>query len=386
MASVNLTTSADIDVRAREIDWVSQFTRNYESYTDIMRVMRPIKRAPGTVLTQKIATVDLESGTVGEGNAIPRSKSKVIEKEYGTATIDKYSKETSIEAINDKGYAAAVQLTDDEFAYELFRRVETSFYNSLLNDATLRSTEGTFQMALALALGRVIDRMKKLHKSSNAIIGYCNTLDLYEYYGAANITVQSENGVQYLKNFMGYETLIISSEIPHGTVVATPSGNIVNDYVDPSQSDFARAGLVYTTDGRTNLIGFHTEGEYNTATSVAYAIMGIYLFPEYPDCVAVVTIDATAKNADLSALSIGNLKLSPIFDSKVTKYEATTTNTTNTITATAADSNATVVIKVDGTTVTSGSVATWASGKNNVVITVTNDSTVKTYNITVTKE
>ena len=64
-------------------------------------------------------------------------------------------------------------------------------------------------------------------------------------------------------------------------------------YVDPNESDFARAGLVYTTGaGETNLIGFHTQGNYNTAVSEAFAIMGLTLFAEYLDGIAVITISA----------------------------------------------------------------------------------------------
>ena len=60
---------------------------------------------------------------------------------------------------------------------------------------------------------------------------------------------------------------------------------------DPNDSDFVRAGLVYTVSaGETNLIGFHTQGNYNTAVSEAFAIMGLTLFAEYIDAISVVTI------------------------------------------------------------------------------------------------
>ena len=57
---------------------------------------------------------------------------------------------------------------------------------------------------------------------------------------------------------------------------------------DPGDSDFVKAGLAYTTGvGETNLIGFHTQGNYNTAVSEAFAIMGLTLFAEYIDAIAV---------------------------------------------------------------------------------------------------
>lgn len=93
----------------------------------------------------------------------------------------------------------------------------------------------------------------------------------------------------------------------------------------------------------------------------------------------------SAPDATLSALTIGSLTLSPEFSADVTDYTAETTNSTNTITATATDSSATVEIKNGSTTVTSGSSATWSEGTNTVTVKVTNGSAVKTYTVTVTK-
>ena len=76
-----------------------------------------------------------------------------------------------------------------------------------------------------------------------------------------------------------------------GKVIATPVDNIDLYYVDPSDSDFAKAGLAYTVEGETNLIGFHTEGNYGTAVSDSFALMGLTLFAEYLDGIAVVEID-----------------------------------------------------------------------------------------------
>ena len=119
-------------------------------------------------------------------------------------------------------------------------------------------------------------------------------LDVYEYIGAANITIQNQYGFQYLKDFMGFNTvfLLSDSEIPRNKVIATAVENLVMYYVDPNDSDFSRAGLQYTVSGETNLIGFHTQGNYNTAVSEAFAIMGVTLFAEYIDAIAVMTVNA----------------------------------------------------------------------------------------------
>lgn len=291
-AEANLTKAADIDITVREVDFVTRFTRNWEHLREIMGIMRPIKKAPGTKLTSKYATVTLQDGTVAEGDTIPYSKAEVKEKEYATIAIKKYAKAVSIEAIDDKGYENAIQKTDDEFLVELQDVVTDSFY-SFIQTGTLTSTETTFQMALAMAQGRVRDKWKKMHKSTTSVVGFCNILDAYEYIGAANITVQNQFGMNYIEDFLGYSKLFLTSEIPQGKVIATPSENIVLYYVDPSDSAFSRAGLTYRTDGETNLIGFHVDGNYRNAVSESFALMGMVLFAEYLDGIAVITIDST---------------------------------------------------------------------------------------------
>ena len=91
-------------------------------------------------------------------------------------------------------------------------------------------------------------------------------------------------------------------------------------------------------------------------------------------------------SARLSGLTIGALSLTPAFDPDVTEYTATTTNATNTITATPEDDEAEVSILNGETPVTNGSAATWQEGANTVAITVTNGEAEQVYTVTVTKQ
>ena len=300
----NLITTNDIQVTAREIDFVTRFERNWEHLREILGIMRPIKKQPGAVLKSKYAEGTLQSGKVAEGEEIPYSKFTVKEKAYAEMTIEKYAKAVSIEAIKDHGYENAVQMTDDEFLFQLQTNVTSRFYD-YLKTGTLTSTETTFQMALAMAKGRVENKFKQMHRNVTGVVGFVNILDVYEYLGAAEITIQNQFGFQYMKDFMGFNTIFLlsDSEIPRGQVIATPVENIVLYYVDPNESDFARAGLVYTVSGETNLIGFHTQGNYHTAVSEAFAVMGLTLFAEYIDAIAVITIDDTPTLGTLTVQS-----------------------------------------------------------------------------------
>ena len=304
-AKANLIMTNDIQVTAREIDFVTRFERNWQHLRDILGIMRPIKKTPGAVLKSKYAEGTLQDGNVKEGEEIPYSKFTVKEKPYAEMSIEKYAKAVSIEAIKDHGYENAVQMTDDEFLFQLQTNVTGRFYD-YLKTGTLTSTETTFQMALAMAKGRVENKFKQMHRNVTGVVGFVNILDVYEYLGAAEITIQNQFGFQYMKDFMGFNTIFLlsDSEIPRGQVIATPVENIVLYYVDPNESDFARAGLVYTVSGETNLIGFHTQGNYHTAVSEAFAVMGLTLFAEYIDAIAVITIDETPTLGTLTVTSV----------------------------------------------------------------------------------
>ena len=293
MAKTGLTKVTNIDATARELDFVSRFAQSWEALRNILGITRAIKKQPGTQLVAYTATVTLENGAVGEGEEIPYSQAAVTEAAKADVTIEKYAKAVSVEAVSKYGAEVAVQKTDDEFLNQLVQRVMGKFY-TFINTGELTGTETTWQMALAMAKGKVIDKFNKINKTVTDVVGFANVLDAYEYIGGANITVQTAHGITYVQDFMGYSTLFLLSEpnIPRGTVIATPVENLDLYYIDPADSDFARMGLEYTTDGETNLIGFHVQGNYGTAVGEAFALMGMALWAEYLDGIAVVEVDS----------------------------------------------------------------------------------------------
>ena len=290
-AKERLTMSANIAVTAREVDFVTRFARNWDSLREILGIMRPIKKENGTELKSKSASITLQNGNDGEGEEIPYSLASVTEKTYDKIKLEKYAKAVSVEAVADKGAEAAIQMTDEAFLNELQGNILDRFY-TYLKTGTLTSTETTFQMAVAMSIGKVIDKFKKMRRNTTNIVVFVNTLDAYKYLGAAELSVQTAFGINYIQNFMGAQTLILSSEIEEGKVIATPADNIVLYYVDPSNSGFEQLGLEYTVDGETNLIGFHANGDYRHAVGESYALMGLTLFAEYIDAIAVITINS----------------------------------------------------------------------------------------------
>ena len=100
---------------------------------------------------------------------------------------------------------------------------------------------------------------------------------------------------------------------------------------------------------------------------------------------SVYVAQSSSNIAKLSALSITGVTLTPAFDANITNYTAETTASGNVVSATAADS-ASATILVNGSAHTSGESASWNSGTNTVVVSVTKSGyTSRTYTITVTK-
>ena len=281
------------DVTAREVDFVTRFADNWEALRNILGIMRPIRKAPGTKLISYTADVALENGDVAPGNVIPYSKTTITQAAKGDLEIKKYAKAVPIEDVNKYGAAIAVEKSDDAFLTKLQNEVLNNFY-TFLNTGSLTGEAATWQAALAKAQGEVLNKFASMQKDVTSVVGFANILDAYDYLGAAEITVQTRFGIQYVEDFMGYSTLFLlpAPRVDRGTVLATAVENMDLYYVDPSDSDFAKLGLNYTTQGETNLIGFHAQGNYGTAVGESYAIMGMALWAEYLDGIAKITFGA----------------------------------------------------------------------------------------------
>ena len=289
------TTTQFSSLQAREVDFIERFTRNWNSLAEILGIMRPVRKTPGTKLVASTAKVTLADGNVAEGEEVPLSIAEVTPVAYADLNLKKYRKAVTAEAVEKYGAAIAVQKTDDAFLNELQGEILDDFY-AFAQTGTLKGDGAyeSFQMAVSMAVTLVKDKFKKLRKDYTNIVAFVNTVDVGRYLGSANISMQTANGLEYFKNFLGASTVIVSSEIPEGTVLAIPAENIVLYYIDPADGDFKELGLDYTTgNGETNLIGIHKEGNYGRVMGETHALMGIKLFAELLDGIANVTFTAT---------------------------------------------------------------------------------------------
>lgn len=322
-AKANLTGTAQITTTPREIDFVTRFEQNWDALMQIMGIMRPIEKTPGTKLVASKASIVLQDGNVGEGEEIPYSQAKVEPVYFDDIKIEKYAKAVSIEAVEKYGATVAVQKTDDAFLYQLQNKVLTTFYD-FLKTGTLTATETTWQRALAMSKGAVLNKFQNMQLTATEVVAFVNILDYYDYLGDKDITIQTVAGLNYVQDFLGYRTVFLLSDnfIDRGMVIAVPVENIDLYYIDPSNSDFAQLGLNYTVEGVTNLIGFHANGNYTTAVGESFALMGMKLWAEYLDGIAVYTVsdggDDPEPTPDLGTLTVTSEAGTAAGDTKIT--------------------------------------------------------------------
>lgn len=291
VAVANTVVSTDLTA-VREIDFVTRFAREIKIFREILGNIRMEKHAPGTKLTVKKAAVTLNTSSVGEGETIPYNAVSYTETDVGSLTWDKQKIGVTMEAISAHGYDAAVQAADDDMLYKLRSKIVNDFF-TFAQTGTLTSDIQTydFQSALAEAQAQVQAKWEDMDRGYSDIIAFANVKDAYRYLGAAQITTQTAFGMTYIENFLGFSKLFLTSKIPQGKIVATPSQNLILYYVDATANDFNKAGFLFRTDNETNLIGVHVEGNHNTDVSELSTVMAMGLFSEYLDGIAVIAIE-----------------------------------------------------------------------------------------------
>lgn len=282
-AEENLIKKADL-VRAREIEFVTLFGDSIKKLVEALGVTRKIPKQAGYTLKSYKATGTLQDGTVAEGDLIPLSKYQTEAVSYAEIVLKKWRKATSAEAIIEKGYDQAVQMTTDRMLKDVQKGIRTDFF-TFLATGTGTATGATFQAALAQAWGKL---QVLFEDDSIEAVYFMNPLDVADYLATAQITMQTAFGMTYVENFLGLGTVIFDSKVPEGTIYATAKDNIVLYYVPVNGADIGNA-FSFTSD-QTGLIGIHEEADYKHMTAEDTVMSGIVLFAERLDGVVKSTI------------------------------------------------------------------------------------------------
>lgn len=282
-ADANLIKKSDL-ARVREVEFVEMFGYSIKKLMEALGVTRKIAKQAGTTLKTYKATGTLESGLVAEGDTIPLSKYKTEAVTYAEITLKKWRKATSAEAIIERGYDQAVDMTTEEMLKDVQKGIRKDFFDFLAT-GTGAASGATFQAALAQAWGQL---QVLFEDDEIGAVYFMNPLDIADYLATANITLQTAFGMSYVENFLGLGTVIMNSSVPKGTIYATAKDNLVLYYVPVNGAELNEA-FTFTSDA-TGYIGIHEEPDYTNMTASDTVVNGMVLFAERIDGVVVAEI------------------------------------------------------------------------------------------------
>lgn len=287
MAETNLIKKSDL-ARAREIEFTYNFSEGVRKLMEALGVTRKIPKQAGTVLKAYKAVGTLASGTVGEGETIPLSKYATEAVNFGEITLKKWRKATSAEAITERGYDQAVEMTTDRMLRDVQKAVRTDLFDFLAT-GTGTAKGDNMQGTLAQAWGQL---QVKFEDDAIQSVYFVNPLDIADYLAKAQITTQTAFGMTYVEDFLGLGTVIMNASVPKGKIYATAKENIVLYYIPVNGADLGEA-FNFTSD-ETGYIGIHEEPDYTNMTASDTVINGMVFFAERLDGVVVGTIGAGA--------------------------------------------------------------------------------------------
>lgn len=294
--ATNVTTAAETNVittqqmvKVREVDFVRRFTGTIlRKLMEALGVTRKIPLIEGTTMYYYTTTGTLQSGEVAEGEIIPLSQYERVKTPIGEIKLKKWRKATTAEAILKSGYDEAALQTDKKLLLDVQTGIRTDFFDYLKAiDATVVGAS-TLQMVLAQTWGNL---QVLFENDAIEAVHFMHPLTIADYLGSANITVQTAFGFNYIKDFLGLGTVIMTSQIPKGQVISTAKENLIMYYIPVSAKAMSSLGV---TADETGLIGiksgYPTEERAQIETLV---LSGIQFLVEYASGVVFGQIDST---------------------------------------------------------------------------------------------
>ena len=293
---INVTNAAEENLivadnmkKVREVDFVRRFTHtNLNKFLEVIGVTRRIPMQEGTTLYMYTIDGTLEDGDVAEGEIIPLSEYEQTKTPVGAISLKKWRKAASAEAIVKSGYESAVRDTDAKMlrdAQAYVRNELFTFINGTITGAST-ATGVDLQSALAAAWGE----LQTLFENDAAEpVYFVHPMDIATYLGAAAITTQTAFGLNYIEDFLGLGTVVITSQVTQGTFLATAKENLVMYYLNMNGDLSTAFGL--TTD-ETGFIGINSGYATNERMQVETLVAcGIDILVEYAAGVVKGTIN-----------------------------------------------------------------------------------------------
>ena len=286
MAAENNTILTSDLAKVRVADFNLQFAGSIKKLIEALGVTRKIAVQEGTTLKAIKVVGELADGNVAEGEIIPLSKSETEEVAVGEVKLNKWRKGTTAEAIVNRGYDQAVGETTDKMIKDIQKTIRNAFFAHLAT-GTGTATGADLQDTLAQVWGNL-----QVLWEDDAVetVYFVNPLDIADYLGAAQVSMQTVFGMNYLENFLGLGDTFTNASVPKGKVYATAKENIVTYFINVATSELARAFGLSTDE--TGYIGIREYPDEDTARVLDLVMSGVTFFPERIDGIVVGTIGA----------------------------------------------------------------------------------------------
>ena len=272
---------------AQDINFVTKFDSDLHNLLAVLGKTEVTNLAPGAAFKIYPTSGELSEEAVPEKGLIPDSGIETGEPTIVEITYQKYRNLTSIEQIGKYGYDLAVRKTNDGLLRRIQNKIRKSIYAAIGQNGIAVVTAGanaTFQMKIAKAAAAVT---KKFEDEEYTPVFFVNTDDLFDYLGAKEVTLETQFGLTYIKNFMGLGDVVVDSEVPVGAVYGTAKENL-----DAVAAEIpAIPGLDLTTD-ETGIIAVHNGAKYENAALETVAYCGLAIQPVYLDRIFKVTAGA----------------------------------------------------------------------------------------------
>lgn len=281
-AEEDLTVQGDL-ARAQSIDFTNRFGENITKLLEALGITRKLPLQEGMVIKTYKAVKNLKSGTVGEGEVIPLSKAETKPDKTYEMIIDKWRKAVTGEAIQRHGFNQAVAETDELLLKEIQKGLRKKMFDFLATGTGTAEGIG-LQAALAQAWGQV---QTLFEDDAVNTIAFVNPLDIADYVGNAELTMQKVFGMTFVEGFTDV-TVITNTSVPKGKIYATAPENLVFAYIPVNGSELGKAFNL--TSDQTGYVGITHGQVLNNVTVETILLSGTLIFAERLDGVVVVDI------------------------------------------------------------------------------------------------
>lgn len=270
-----------IEAKAQDVNFVTKFEADIQHLLNVLGKTSVQVVAPGTAVKIYETSGSLSTATVAEKALIPDSEIEVGDPTVVEVTYNKYRNLTGIESIGKYGYEIAVGKTNEDMLKQVQNKIRQSIFAGLAT-GTATATGATFQAAIAAAAAKVAE---KFEAEVATPVFFVNPADLYTYLGTHNVTLESEFGLNYLKNFMGIGNVVADTNVEAGKIYGTAIENLT--VVAPSVAQIP--GMDMTTDA-SGIIAVRNDALYENAAIQTVAYCGLGIHPAFLDRIVKATI------------------------------------------------------------------------------------------------